>query len=494
MACALGAATANCQTWHFEPGVNVQETLTDNVNLQPSSLAKADLVTEITPTLHITEKSSHTSLNGTFALQSLLYARTGAENNQVYPVANLVGNVELLDRMFFVEGEVIASQQFFSPFGAQPISIANATQNRYTSVTYRVSPYFQGVTPGNLSYLLRNNSTWTNLSNTPIETNNSYTSEWVGRIQSARVPLGWSADFNLTNVKFNNQAPQKTNLGRVSAHYDYNSQLHFRSDVGYEDNQYPLSSSSGAIYGVGFEWRPTDRTSANVNWEHRFFGSSYLVTFDHRTPLSSWNFSASRNITSYPQQLASLPAGNVQGILNQLFLSRIPDPTQRQSAIDALIQNQGLPANLANPINLYSQQILLAENASATVGLLGARNSVFLSLFYLREEPINAAGTALPPILANANNDTTQLGVGLIWTHNLTATATMNLSVNGSQSKLNAPLTGKTNTASIRLGVNQPISPRTTVFAGARYQVSRGDLASDYNEAAIFAGLNYAFR
>ncbi|HQR12081.1 MAG TPA: TIGR03016 family PEP-CTERM system-associated outer membrane protein [Casimicrobiaceae bacterium] len=494
MAIAVGAPSAQCQTWRFEPGVNLQETLTDNVNLQPSGLAKADLVTEITPTLHITEKSSHTSLNGTVALQSLLYARTGAENNQIYPVANLVGDVDFFDRRFVVEGEVIASQQFFSPFGAQPINIANATQNRYTSVTYRVSPYFQGVTPGNLSYLLRNNSTWTNLSNTPIQTNNSYTSEWVGRIESARVPLGWSADMDLTNVKFNNQAPQKTNLGRVSAHYDYNEQLHFRADVGYEDNQYPLSSSSGAIYGVGFEWRPSARTSANVNWEQRFFGSSYLVTFDHRTPLSTWNFSASRNITSYPQQLASLPAGNVQGLLNQLFLSRIPDPAQRQTAIDSLIQSQGLPANLTSPVNLYSQQILLAENASASVGILGARNSVLISLYYLREQPINAAGNVLPPILSNANNDTTQLGVGAIWTHNLTSTATMNLSINGSQSKLNAPLTGKTNTASIRLGVTQPISPRTTVFAGARYQVSRGDLAADYNEAAIFAGLNYAFK
>jgi len=494
VACACGAASPQCQTWQFEPGVFVRETLTNNVNLVPSSIATADLVSEITPTLHIAEKGAHTSFNGYLAIQGLVYARTGAENDQIFPVANLLGNAELVDKFLYVEASVIASQQFFSPFGAQPVDIANATNNRYTSVTYRVSPYVQGASAGNVSYLLRNNSTWANLSGAPIATNNSYTSEWVGKVEGPPRQIGWSVDFDLTNVKFNNQAPQKTNLGRVATRYDYDAQLRFRADVGYEDNHYPLSSFRGFIYGVGLEWHPTERTNVVASWEQRFFGSSYLFTFDHRTPLSTWNISASRNITSYPQQLASLPAGNVLGILNQLFLSRIPDPAARQSAIDALIQNQGLPANLSNPVNLYTQQILLAENVSATVGVLGARNALLFNAFYLRNQPISGSGAQLPPILSDANYDNTQVGVGLIWTHNLTSSLTMNLSVDGSQSKLNAPRTGSTNNGSIRLYLTQPISARTTVFAGARYQISRSDLAPDYNEAAVFAGLSYTYK
>ena len=489
---SLGVAPAHGQAWKFEPGVHLQETLTSNVNL--ANPAVADFVTEISPTLQITEKSARTSLNGSIAVQGLLYARTGAENNQLYPLANLLGTAELVDRFFFVEAAVIASQQFFSPFGAQPIDIANATNNRYTSVIYRVSPYIQGVTAGNVNYMLRNNSIWSNLSGAPIATNDAYSSEWVGRVESRRTPLGWSADFDLTDVKFNNQAPQKTNLGRVALNYDYNAQLHFQADVGYEDNHYPLSTFRGYIYGLGFEWRPTERTSAVANWEHRFFGASYLVKFDHRTPLSAWSFSASRNIESYPQQLASLPAGNVQGILNQLFLSRIPDLTQRQGVIDALIQNQGLPVNLAGPVNLYSQQILLTERVNASVGMLGARNSLFLNLFYLRQQPISGSGTALPPIFGTAINDTKQQGASLIWTHNMTSSMVLNLTLDVSQSKLNEPLTGTTNNGAIRLFLTQPISERTNIFAGARYQIGRSDLSPDYNEAAIFAGLNYTYK
>lgn len=494
VACTLGGGTADCQSWHLEPSIFVQETLTDNVNLVPSSLATSDLVTEITPVLRFTEKGARTRLAGSIAVQGLLYARTGAENNKIYPLADLLGNVELLDNFFYVEGAVNVLQQFFNPFGAQPTNIANATPNRYTTALYRVSPYIQGTATGGVNYQLRNNSIWSNLNGAPIAANNSYTSEWVGKVDGPATPLGWSVDFDLTDVKFNNQAPQKTNLGRLGTRYFYDPQIHLRADVGYEDNHYSLSSFRGYIYGVGIDWRPTERTSVVANWEHRFFGSSYLLSFDHRTPLSAWSVIASRNITSYPQQLASLPSGNVQGILNQLFLSRIPDPTQRQDAIDALILSQGLPTNLLSPVNLYTQQILIAENLRATVGLVGVRNTLFLTLFYLRNEPITGSGNPLPPIFSNANNDTTQQGASLVWTHNLSPAAMLNLAVDATQSKLNAPLTGTTNQGAIRLFVTSPISASTTVFAGARYQISRSDVVVDYNEAAIFAGLNHTFK
>jgi uncharacterized protein (PEP-CTERM system associated) len=100
----------------------------------------------------------------------------------------------------------------------------------------------------------------------------------------------------------------------------------------------------------------------------------------------------------------------------------------------------------------------------------------------------------LPPIFSNFNNDTTQQGTNLIWTHNLAPSATLNLSLTAYQSKANGPPAGTTNYGSINLFVTSPVSARTTVFAGARYQISRSDIAVDYNEAAIFAGLTYTYK
>ncbi len=478
------------------PSVALQETLTNNVNLQPSGQAKGDLVTELTPQLTISEKGARSSLQGSIAAPIVLYARTGSENNTVYPSVNLIGNVEAVEKFFYLDGAVQVSQQFLTPFAATPASLANATDNRYTSSSYRVTPYIQGVTSGGTRYELRNNNVWTNLSGAPIATNNAYYDEWKGTVASLIAPFGWSVDGDWNSVKFNDQEPMITALGRGRLFYQADPQLRFDVDGGYEDNRYPFSDYRGAIYGAGIQWNPTPRTRIVGNWEHRFFGGSYLFTLDHRSTLSSVNLLFSRNITSYPQQFLGIPAtGNVQALLNQILTSRIPDATQRQDFINQLITDRGLPSSLSGPVNLYTQQIALQENASITFGILGARNNIFLTAFRLYQEPIAGSGTPLPPGLASvAVNDNTQSGGSLTWTHNLTPRVTLNVTATGLQTVANSPLVGKTNQGIASLSVTAPLSTLTSLFAGARYQALRSDVTPDYNEVAAFAGFNYMFK
>ena len=483
---------ASAQTWHFVPSVALQETLTSNVNL--TSTAQSDLVSQLTPALAIDEKGERTSLHGFIAASALLYARTGAENNQVYPSANLLGSIEGIEKFFFVEGAINVSQQYFTPFGAQPQGLANATQNRYTSAYYRVTPYIQGTTPDNIKYELRYNNIWTNLSGAPLATNNAYTNEWVGRLSGPIAAFGWAVDYDRTEVKFTDQNPTTTQLGRATLSYQIDPQFRFDIDGGYEDNQYPLVDYRGAIYGAGFRWIPSTRASVIGNWEHRFFGSSYLFTFENRTPLSVISLQASRNTTSYPQQFLNLPStGNVPLLLDFLFRTRIPDPTQRLDFINKLMQDQGLPTELTSAVNLYTQQTYLLENASATFGLLGARNNIFLTIFYAKTQPITGAGTPLPGLFVAGNNNT-QTGASIVWNHNISAQLTLNGTCSASRSVANAPLSGTTNQGYCMLGVTAPISPNTTVSAGARYQLARSDVSTDYNEAAIMAGITYIFK
>jgi uncharacterized protein (PEP-CTERM system associated) len=473
--------------------VGITETLTNNVNLTSSNLAQTDLVTQITPQLNVNEQGTHASLNGFLAAPILLYART-TENNQIYPSIGLLGRVEAVDRFFFVEGAVSVSQQYFTPFGGQPVGLSNATNNRYTSASYRVSPYIQGSTPGNIQYQLRNNNLWTNFYSTPTSANNVYYDQWLGNVQSPVETFGWAADYEGDWVKFQGQGPLVTNLGRGRLLYQADPQVRLTLSGGYEDNRYTFTDYSGPIYGVGIRWIPDPRTNLVANWEHRFFGSSYYFNFDHRGPLSVFSVLASRGISSYPQQLLSIGATtNTSTLLNLLFSSLIPDPTQRQTFIDQLIQDRGLPSSLTSPVNLYAQQTLLIEDATATVGLLGARNSIFLTGFYLRSEPITGAGNPLPPLLAAGNNNT-QKGAGLTWTHNLSATLVLNTSATLLQTVANAPLVGKTNQGIVSVTATARLSPNTSVFAGGRYQKLTSDVTTNYNEAAIFAGLYYIFK
>ena len=495
VALVLGAAPAAAENWRFVPGIAVQETATTNVDLRPSGSAREDLVTEVTPSLSFRGIGSHAEFTGQVSVPVLIYARTGGDNNYAFPSANLFGKVEVVDGFFYIDGAISIAQQFLNPFGAQPLGFANSTENRYRTDTYRVSPYIRGVAPGDIRYEVRNNNVWTNLSGAPIATSNGNFTDWIGNASSASgTTLGWDAHAEWTEYRYNDQRPIVMQLARFKGIYNVDPELRVWATVGYEDNRFAFTESDGAIYGAGFEWRPTPRTHVLGSYEHRFFGPSYEFSLNHRTPLSSWSVRVARDITNYPRQLATLPAGvEISGIIDNLFLSSFPDPAERQRAVDEFIRERGLPDVLASPLPLYSQQIILYETQSATAGLIGARNSAFLTIFNVRSEPIAGSGNPLPAPIGSAN-DNTQTGMSLVWSHRLTPSVGLSATLLGLRTVANAPLDGTTRQGVARVTVSTPLSPRSSAFAGARYQLLRSDVRPDYEEAAVFVGLSYAFR
>ena len=494
MSLALATGPSQAQNWRVEPAVSARETFTDNVNLTPNDGRRSDWVTELIPSLRISEKGARTSLSGFIAVPAVLYARTGSENNNAYPSADVLGDLALIENWLHVEGQVTVAQQYFSPFGGQPLGLDNATQNRYQSDTYRISPYLKGVTPGNTHYELRNNDVWTNVSGAPIATNDFHYTQFTGNASNTETTFGWRAEFDVNDTTFSGGGTFRTRLVRLTPLYNVTPEVRLAGIAGYEQNNFPPDSSSNAIYGAGFEWHPTPRTDVVGTWEHRFFGGAYVFSFDHHTPLSVWKVNISRNTTSYPQQLASLPAGgDVSSLLNTLFLTTIPDPTLRQQTVDQFIRDRGLPSVLSGALNLYSQQILLQESQTASVGLLGARNTVILTVFNVRTQPISASGDVLSTLLPSTDNNR-QTGATLAWSHKLTPSLVLDATVERFRTVANPPLEGRSNQTALRLVLSTPLSAKTTMFAGARYQTLSSDLVSPYDEAAAFVGVTHSFQ
>ena len=293
MGSALAVAPAHAQVWHLEPSLAAQLTYTTNADL--TSEQRSDWVLQVTPTLAVNERSAHTSLSGTISAPILLYART-SENNEVQPVINLSGTAELYPRVLFVDAAAQVSRQYFSPFGPRPTSLANATNNGYTAQSYTVAPYTKGTTADGLTYELRDTNIWSDATNstaitTEGEGSRAYTNEIAGNLTRPPRPLGWGLEYDRQDIRFSRQDPFVTETARARGLWQPDPQWQLSASVGYEDERYPLTHFSGVIYGIGGKWRPTERTSVDADWEHRFFGASYHVNFDHRTPLTLWSLS-----------------------------------------------------------------------------------------------------------------------------------------------------------------------------------------------------------
>ena len=498
LALALATGGVDCVAqdadWRIVPTLAIQETWTDNVNLRRDGPARSDFVTEIAPGLRINVKRPRAEITGTLAAPIVLYARSSGENT-VQPRADLVGRLEAIDDFFFVEAAGYVSQQFVSPYGPRPEGLANITDNRYTAATYRVSPYVQGELFGNLRYLVRDDNIWTQLHRSTLANQRVYTNRLTGRIERNPTPIGWDAEVTSAQHEFPDEAgSQKSQLLRGRALYQPDPQWRVFVSGGYERTRVPLNEHEGGIYGLGFDWRPTDRTSVDASWEHRFFGGAYKFRFEHRTRLTSWSIRASRDITSYPEQLARLePGASLPDILDALFLSRIPDPVERAQAISSYIADRNLPLVVGDPIAIYTQRIQLRESATATAGFLGARNTVLISVYRAKTDPLEVSGDLLPSTFDRINNDT-QVGVSIVWTHALTPTASLTLAANSSTAETKAPVAGKSDQQSYRLIVSRPLSPKTSTFAGARYQQQNSDFDRGFHESAVFIGMSHSFR
>jgi uncharacterized protein (PEP-CTERM system associated) len=487
------APWTSAQTVRVYPTIAAQETLTSNANVGGASgNQEGDLVTQITPGVVFAATGAHSSLLGSISVPILLYARSGEENNRVRPQASLAGSFNAWDRRFVLDASAIVSQQYLSPFGARPADLTTNTANEYTSATYRVMPSLRGETAGRVRYELRDDNIWTTTSNTPVSLNNAYTNDFLGRLRRDPDPLGWGAEYHRNSVEFTAQKPLVTQVGRVSATALLDPQVELSLTGGYEDNDYLAVKFQNAIYGAGVRWRPSDRTTLDAAWEHRFFGSSYHVEFANRTPLTVWNFRAAREATSYPQQVATLSAGrDVSQLLNSLLTSRVPDPALRQQTVDSIIQERGLPAVLSDSLILYDQRINIVESVRGTVGLLGARNSVFLSLYRYKNQPIADTGNVIIVPGLTVADETVQTGMNVVWSRQLSGTLTMTTNFSYVDSKSESIDNLRTKQGYATLIFSRPLSPNTVTYFGARYQELRSSVNTDYEEAAVFAGVAY---
>jgi uncharacterized protein (PEP-CTERM system associated) len=506
-ALALGSATgllatpapAAAETWRLTPSVNVRETFTNNANLAPSGQAQSSFVTTLGAGLGISGNGARVQLNGSIGVSGNYYAgdyNANSGSNNIFVTANLLGNVEAIEKFFFIEGAVNVSQQYLSPFAPTPASTIGVTDNRYTSVGFRLSPYIRGVFPGGTTYLLRSDSIWSNLGqvqNVPGSTS-SFTQVFTGRLDSPIRTFGWSADASATSTKFTNEQAVTSEIVRGYLNWRPDPQVLLYGIGGYEWNNYYLTKSDNIVYGAGGEWRPTERTNVSGNWQERFFGSSYLAQVTHRNPFTAFNVNASRDISTYPQQLFAAPAGgDVAALVNAAFVTRIPDPAQRAQAVADFLATSGLPATLSSPLNYYVQQVILYDQQSATFTVIGVRNSTAFTVYNRKQEVISGGtGVALPAPFGALNNNT-QRGGAVTYSHQLTPFTNLNATATRYQTTSLPPFSSQSTTNAFLLSTGTRLSPRTDGFAGLTYTDFDSNVSNDYTAFTVYVGLNHRF-
>jgi uncharacterized protein (PEP-CTERM system associated) len=464
------------------------------------------LTTQLTAAVAFDGEGSHLRLKGVLSATEYLYSGQGASNTFA-PGAAVTAHLEAIDRFLFVDATANVTQTYLSPFGAQPGNAAIPTANRYTSESYSVSPYIQGVIYPNISYSLRDDNVWTrsqSFGDSAATVPGTYWNSLNGQISSGAGQWGWRLEYS--GQYYDNGLATGTytvQVGRAIVSYSVDPQLEVSGRAGYESDRFPSASTLGAstqgpIYGVGAHWRPTDRTDINGYWEHHYYGSSYSWQLTHRLPNVALSANFARGLSSYPQLALVIPAGvTVTQFLDAAFATRIPDPVQRAEAVALFLAQTGLPPTLASPLNVYASTITLQTTATLYGVWVGAVNSVGFSIFRVESEQVSGTGSALPPAFQFGSNYV-ETGAGVTYSHrlsaltNLVASATYTRTVpNSTDSTLSGVETKNLNTY---LSLVKNFSPKTTGSVGVSYFLTQTPgISGRPSTLSVFASIYHTF-
>jgi uncharacterized protein (PEP-CTERM system associated) len=179
------------------------------------------------------------------------------------------------------------------------------------------------------------------------------------------------------------------------------------------------------------------------------------------------------------------------GYLDTLFLSSIPDPVARQTAVQNFIALTGLPASLTVPLNFFSTTAFLMKSWQASFGIQGVRNTVLANVFTVDREVV--AANQFGAGVFGQTPSTRQTGTSLLWTLRITGQTTSNATIGYSLTEIPG-LAREDKATYIRLGLTKQFQPKLTgTLSYRRLHNESNQAASGYTENAVSALLNMRF-
>lgn len=483
---------ALAQKWRAEAGVESQLTWSSNPDLGVGG-GRDDVILDVRPHIRLSGEGARLRVSGSAALTGVTYVNH-TQPSHLLPQVDLTGRLEAVERLLFLEAGVRAQQTSADPFGPRPE--AATTRNTLTTTQARLSPYIEANAGIDMRYRLRSDNTWTRESGADA-TSSPSGAGYFGR-QSALLehdprPFGWRVEAERSETRFRDglQESLVVDLARASIDYAVGADLTVGLRAGRERTSDIAEVDAGAIYGVQAHWQPSPRTTLSFFDEKRFFGSSWRLAFDHRTPRLAWNVAMSRTLDTSPQALLDLPAGaNLSNLLNDLFSGRFPDPNERARVVDEFIRQQGLPSQTLIPTTLFSRRLSIVTERRASVALIGPRNSLALSGFQARTEDATETG---PLATGSPLNNNVQHGASLVFSHRLTPLLSGNVSVEWSRIRALGAAPDRSTQKTARLRFDMQVGPKTNTFFGSRYSDLDSTVATQGREGAVFAGLDHRF-
>jgi len=484
----LMANALSARAFEVKPRLSLSETWTDKVQAGNAG-GSSDQITEISPGVQIRAESSRLQGYLDYALNKLHYAQNQS-SDRLQNSLNAFGTLEAIEKYLFIDVSATIAQQSVSALGTQSVIESSINSNQTEVANWRVSPRIQGRFANIANYEAR-------LSRTLVDSKSDLRSglgqtDWLVRL-SGDTPiqaLGWTIDSSRQTVGFSEGRTTEADLHLLGLGYLLTPQFSFSANMGVESSNYTSEVKENfTSRGLGFSWRPSDRTTLSGSTDQRSFGRIHRLDLAHRTGRTAWKLSDAQSTSATPNQSSLGSVGSVYDILFSQFASIEPNPTARAQLVNAYLQINNLSPNTRVLTSFLSAAQTLSRQQDVLFALLGVRSTLTFIASQSKSQRLDTLSVALDDY--STQTQIKQQGLSINFSHRLKPD--MSMSALGSWQKIGGTdESGGEKTSLLSLNLTKSLAKNSTISSTWRHVKTNG-VSESTRETALTFNINVLF-
>ncbi len=439
--------------------VDATAAATNNGGLDDSGRRQHDFITSIRPELAVSHDAPGFSADVHAGATFIDYA-SGSQPNGVLPTVHGNFKSTLVDRWLYLDANAYVRSAEADAFGVRSDDVLGA--NRHVESGFLIGPALRHDFSSNVSVLARDQ--FAGVRNSAADGTWLRSNLTQFHVERKPTPLGVSADLSRLENGAGDRGDSHYTLttARLRGALIVGGDVEIGAVAGQDRSEYLSGRHSDPLYGSFIEWAPGPRTRFELELEHRFFGQSGKLRFNHRMPFLAVSVSVRREPVDVASSFGTLVQGNdLRTALDSILTTRYPDASVRAGMVDSAIESSGLAPQSAGAVNVLGDYPQLQTALEGALTLLGSVDALSLSAYGVTTRVLPRAGAPLPgggTVVA----DTRQRGATVQLEHRLGPQVSASLMANWSRIEGLAASAGDASTEQTwRASVLRHLSPRS---------------------------------
>lgn len=246
--------------WQVSPSLQIRETYTDNVRLDPPGRERDEFVTEVNPGIAVRANSARSRIDLGYRMQNVIYG-FDMDSVSTHHQLSARGSTEFVEDLFGIDARASIAQQVLD--GRERVGFDNINSiDRDDVVTLGISPHLRFRIADWAQARLRYDVEQLEYSGSALSDSTTYTVTATLASGTALPRVGWNLNYSNQRQELGAAEDSERENATGGVSYRFSRRLSVLGQAGWENNDIRTTRRDvrdGTWWSAGFGWRPNRR-------------------------------------------------------------------------------------------------------------------------------------------------------------------------------------------------------------------------------------------